>query len=173
MPFEADFYAQKSQQVQKKGMILLGSWATLNILSGSTGYFLSEKSPRYFHQMNAAWNLVNLGIAGFAYYQIAQNDVLSWNYSESLQQLQSLDKILLFNAGLDIGYMATGAWLWERGLRKDSNRLIGYGKSLLLQGGFLFAFDVVLYLLHSPLTNGLINISDQLEITASGLRIHF
>ncbi|SMO74230.1 hypothetical protein SAMN06265219_10942 [Gracilimonas mengyeensis] len=154
-------------------MILLGSWATLNILSGSTGYFLSEKSPRYFHQMNAAWNLVNLGIAGFAYYQIAQNDVLSWNYSESLQQLQSLDKILLFNAGLDIGYMATGAWLWERGLRKDSNRLIGYGKSLLLQGGFLFAFDVVLYLLHSPLTNGLINISDQLEITASGLRIHF
>ncbi|WP_020403391.1 DUF6992 family protein [Gracilimonas tropica] len=171
--FDPQFYAQKSQNLQKKGMILLGSWATLNILSGSAGYFLSENDSKYFHQMNAGWNLVNLGISGFALYSISQMDISTLSYSKSVTELKNLDKILLFNAGLDIGYMATGAWLWDRGIRKDSQRLKGYGKSLILQGGFLFAFDLVLYLIHSPLTNNLIQLSDQFELTASGFRINF
>lgn len=171
--FDAQFYAQESQNLQKKGMILLGSWATLNILSGSTGYFLSENDTKYFHQMNAGWNFVNLGIAGFALYGISQMDASALSYSESLGELQNLDKILLFNAGLDVGYMAAGAWLWERGIRKESQRLEGYGKSLILQGGFLFVFDLVLYMIHAPLTNDLLQLSDQFEITASGFRIHF
>ena len=154
-------------------MIFLGSWAVLNILSGSAGYLLSENDTKYFHQMNAGWNLVNLGIAGIALHGISQMDVSSLSYSESLTELQNLDKILLFNAGLDVGYMATGAWLWERGLRKNSQRLEGYGKSLVLQGGFLFAFDLVLYLIHSPLTNDLIQLSDQFELTATGFRVNF
>jgi len=171
--FDTQFYAQKSFDLQKKGMIFLGSWATLNILSGSSGYFLSENSSRYFHQMNAGWNLVNLGIAGFALYNISMTDVTALSYSESLNELQNLDKLLLFNAGLDVGYMATGAWLWERGLRKNSNRLEGYGKSLVLQGAFLFAFDLVLYMLHSPITGELLNISESLTLTANGFRIDF
>ena len=171
--FDAQFYAQKSHDLQKKGMIFLGSWAVLNILSGSAGYLLSENDTKYFHQMNAGWNLVNLGIAGIALHGISQMDVSSLSYSESLTELQNLDKILLFNAGLDVGYMATGAWLWERGLRKNSQRLEGYGKSLVLQGGFLFAFDLVLYLIHSPLTNDLIQLSDQFELTATGFRVNF
>lgn len=123
--------------------------------------------------MNAGWNFVNLGIAGFALYGISQMDASALSYSESLGELQNLDKILLFNAGLDVGYMAAGAWLWERGIRKESQRLEGYGKSLILQGGFLFMFDLVLYMIHAPLTNDLLQLSDQFEITASGFRIHF
>lgn len=171
--FDAQFYPQKSQDLQKKGMILLGSWASLNILSGSVGYFLSENDTKYFNQMNAGWNFVNLGIASFALYKISQMDASALSYSESLTELQNLDKILLFNAGLDLGYMATGAWLWERGNRKDSHRLRGYGKSLILQGAFLFAFDLILHFMHTPLTNELIQLSDQIEITGSGFRVNF
>lgn len=171
--FSTQNYAQKSLDLQKKGMIFLGSWGTLNLISGSTGYFLSENSTKYFHQMNAGWNLVNLGIAGFALYSISTIDVSSLNYSQSLSKLQNLDKILLFNAGLDIGYMATGAWLWERGLRKDSKRLEGYGKSMLLQGGFLLVFDLILYTLHNPYTKGLLSISENFQFTATGFRIGF
>lgn len=171
--FDAQIYAQKSFDLQKKGMIFLGSWAGLNIISGSAGYFLSENDTKYFHQMNAGWNLVNLGISGFALYSISQMDATSLSYAEGVTELQNLDKILLFNAGLDVGYMATGAWIWERGLRKDSDRMVGYGKSLLVQGGFLLAFDLALYLLHSPITNDSINASDGFELTASGFRINF
>lgn len=171
--FYAQNYAQKSFDLQKKGMIILGSWATLNLISGSTGYFLSVNDHKYFHQMNAGWNLVNLGIAGFALYNLGQTDASIMSYSESVSELQNLDKILLFNAGLDFGYMAAGAWLWERGIRKSSQRLQGYGKSLILQGGFLLAFDVILYLMHSPLTNELIKIPEQIELTANGFKVYF
>ena len=171
--FDAQFYAQKSFNLQKKGMIFLGSWATLNILSGTSGYFLSEKSTKYFHQMNAGWNLVNIGIAGFALYNISMTDVSTLSYSQSVNELRNLDKILLLNTGLDVGYMAAGAWLWERGVRKNSTRLEGYGKSLILQGAFLFAFDLILYLNHSPITGDLIGLSESLTITASGFRIDF
>ena len=171
--FDAQNYAQKSYDLQKNGMIVLGTWATLNLISGSAGYFLSAKNTKYFHQMNAGWNIVNLGIAGFALYNLGQSDASLMGYSESLSELRNLDKILLFNAGLDFGYMAAGAWLWERGLRKDSERLEGYGKSLILQGGFLLAFDLVLYLLHSPITNELVNQANRIQVTASGFRINF
>ncbi|WP_421773923.1 DUF6992 family protein [Gracilimonas sp.] len=154
-------------------MIFLGSWAILNILSGSTGHFLSEKPTKYFHQMNAGWNLVNAGIAGFALYSISQVDVSALSYTQSLNELRKLDQILLLNAGLDVGYMAAGAWLWERGIRKESSRLEGYGKSLILQGGFLLAFDIVLYLMHSPITTDLLQLTENVEITASGFRINF
>lgn len=171
--FDAKYYAQKSLDLQKKGMILLGSWATLNIISGSIGYSLSENDSKYFHQMNAGWNLVNLGIASFALYHLGQSEASILSHSETILELQNLDKILLLNAGLDIGYMATGAWLWERGIRKQSHKLKGYGKSLLLQGGFLLVFDVILYLIHSPITGEAINFVDQFEISANGFRINF
>jgi hypothetical protein len=171
--FDAQNYAQKSFDLQKKGMIVLGSWATLNLISGSTGYFLSENDSKYFHQMNAGWNIINLGIAGFALYNLSQSDATLMTYPDIITDLQSLDKILLFNAGLDLGYMAAGAWLWERGLRKKSSRLRGYGKSLLLQGGFLLAFDLILYLMHSPLTNELIKDPERFQITSNGFRIYF
>lgn len=171
--FNPQFYAQKSQKLQKKGMIFLGSWATLNIFSGSAGYFLSEGEVKYIHQMNAGWNLVNVGIAGLALHSLSHSDASSISYSEAQSKLQNLDKILLLNTGLDVGYMATGAWLWERGIRKDSRRLIGYGKSLIIQGGFLLAFDLVLYLIHSPITSDLIMEGNQIELTANGIRINF
>ena len=171
--FDTHIYAQKSFDLQKKGMIFLGTWAGLNIISGSAGYFLSEDDTKYFHQMNAGWNLVNLGIAGFALYSISQVDASTLNYSEAVIDLQNLDKVLLLNAGLDVGYMATGAWIWERGLRKGSERLEGYGKSLLIQGGFLLVFDLVLYLLHSPITNNIITQSDTFQLTATGFRVNF
>lgn len=170
--FDTQFYAQKSYDLQKNGMIFLGSWATLNILSGSAGYFLSEDDTKYFHQMNAGWNLVNLGIAGFALYNIHQMDASVLSYSHALSELQNLDKILLLNAGLDVGYMAAGAWLWDRSIRKNSPRLKGYGKSIILQGGFLLVFDLVLYLIHTPITGDLIQLSNQFEVTASGFKIN-
>lgn len=58
-----------------------------------------------------------------------------------------MQKILLFNAGLDVGYMLGGVYLLERGKRevKNAERLRGFGRSILLQGAFLFVFDLSLH----------------------------
>ena len=60
--FDPEFYFERSISIQKTGMIILGSWATLNIISGTAGYYLSEGDTRYFHQMNAYIRLMKNGL---------------------------------------------------------------------------------------------------------------
>ncbi len=170
--FHAQDALKNSQKIQKTGMIVLGSWATLNIISGTVGFYSVRGDHKYFHQMNAFWNVVNLGIAGFGY-NGASNLDLRMNYEDAISEMQSFERILLINAGLDLAYIGTGIWLWNRGLRKGSDRQVGYGKSLILQGGFLLAFDLALYAIHSPRTQELLRISDQLSFNGSGFTFSF
>jgi hypothetical protein len=157
---------EKRISMNSNGMLVLGGWAISNIAIGGIGMTQTSGNTRYFHQMNAAWNTVNLAIAGFGYYGL-RNQSPDITLSETIFEFHNFEKILLFNAGLDIGYMAIGAYLWERGIRKDSNRLIGYGQSMILQGGFLFTFDVILYLLSRTESSALINSLDRIQFTGT------
>ena len=154
--------------MNSKGMLILGGWAISNIVVGGIGMTQTHGSTRYFHQMNAAWNTVNLAIAGFGFYGMKNQDI-NLNLSDTISEFHSFEKILLFNAGLDVGYVAIGAYLWERGLRKENERLAGYGQSMILQGGFLFTFDLVLYFLNSAESSKLLNQLDKVEFTGTAL----
>jgi len=156
-----------------KAMYVLAGWSVTNIAIGTLGYFSSSNSGsrKYFHQMNAAWNIVNLGIAGLALYQYGQADPASFSFAESLSEAQSIENILMLNIGLNVGYIATGGYLWERGLRKKSDRLTGYGQSLILQGGFLLLFDSTLYLLNNTNNQQLQSIIEKISINGTQLSI--
>jgi hypothetical protein len=127
----------------KQGMLILGSWAVLNLLLGSIAIFRTRGQSQAFHQMNAYWNVVNLGIAVFGFWQASQVAVL--NFWEVLVAQQQIEKILLANSALDFGYMALGLYLIERGRRTDKDKWVGFGKSIVLQGAFLLFFDAILY----------------------------
>ncbi len=127
----------------RQGMMILGSWALLNLLIGTIGSFRTRGQVQAFHQMNAYWNLVNLGIAGYGFWQASQISLVV-NFWEVLTAQQEIEKVLLFNAALDLAYMAIGFFLVERGLRLEKERWIGSGKSILLQGAFLLLFDGIL-----------------------------
>ncbi|MBN8230506.1 hypothetical protein JYK02_23620 [Corallococcus macrosporus] len=142
-------------RVNQTAMGILFGWAVLNIGTGVAGHFASEGETRAFFQANAAWNVVNLVIAGLGYHGQATADPASWDLARSLAEGQRMEKLLLFNAGLDVGYIAFGGLLWERGLRKDSDRLKGWGKSVLMQGAFLLVFDGVLTFLNAKLNGEL------------------
>ena len=135
------------------GMKLLGGWALANIVTGSLGRSQTTGTTRYFHEMNAGWNAVNLTIASVALMTLP--DVSTWTLDQGFQEASRLDKILLFNAGLDLGYMALGYALIERGKRLDSSRLQGYGQSLILQGAFLFVFDLAFAYFHVDITEAI------------------
>jgi len=55
------------------------------------------------------------------------------------------------NTGLDVGYMLGGLYLIERSknAEKKPERLKGFGKSIILQGAFLFAFDLTAYFIQA------------------------
>jgi hypothetical protein len=137
---------------QKIGMLVLGSWSAGNILTGLALKSKSEGEDAYFHQMNVLWNSVNLSIAALGYMHAKKEQLVSEPISVLEKQLK-LEKSLLFNTGLDLAYIATGALLLERsntvGSLKKHNQYRGYGRSIILQGSFLFLFDLSFYLLES------------------------
>jgi hypothetical protein len=138
-------FNQTRIQKQKTGMLILGSWAIGNM--ALSGILLSGKEgeTKAFHQMQIGWNVVNLGLAAAGFLGAMHVDPGSLDLYHSIQEQHKMEKILLFNAGLDVGYMLSGAYLLERSRRIDGKnpaQLKGFGRSILLQGAFLFVFDL-------------------------------
>ena len=150
-------YNTASLNHQQTAMLTLGGWAVTNIGVGLALRSGAEGSTKHFHEMNALWNGVNLAIAGFGYYGSLQSDPAAWDLATSLQKHGSFQKVLLFNTGLDVGYVLGGLYLTERARRPGVNgdRLKGFGRSIMLQGGFLFVFDLANYLIATKLNGAL------------------
>lgn len=138
-----DFYT-RSQQINRSGLYFLGGWAAANMAVGTYGWMRYEGDIRYFHQMNAAWNLVNAGIASWALLNISREDISGLSDHELLRKHIRTENIFLINAGLDILYMAGGAWMLQASSRNEeyADMLKGYGQSVIMQGAFLFLFDL-------------------------------
>ncbi len=134
---------------QRKAMLALGGWAIGNIGVGLALRGNTTGETRRFHEMNAIWNVVNLGIAGFGYWSALGEDPSALGAWGGMREDLKFQKILLFNAGLDVGYVLGGLYLRERSNRSGADRdlLRGYGNSVILQGGFLFVFDLVNFLI--------------------------
>ena len=161
--------------IQKNGMYVLGSWALGNF--AISGYYMTKTRDRnfYFHQMNVFWNVVNIGIAGIGYAGALQSP-LGLGLEQTVEEYRSFGRILGINAALDVGYVMTGLFLKSRGKKSDSHseRLIGYGNSLVLQGSFLFVFDVTLaYINHYALTQMAEAYSLEISAVPWGLRVRF
>jgi len=137
----------KRIEINRAAMLTLGGWAVGNFIVSGLLVGRSDGSTKAFYQMNAGWNLINLGLAGFGYYSALKADPAALDLYASVKEQYGIEKTFLFNAGLDVGYMLGGLYLTERAKNtvKNPERLKGFGQSILLQGGFLFAFDLVTY----------------------------
>lgn len=166
----------KSVKNNNTGMYILGSWAILNIASGAWGMSSKNGSPKYFYQMNLFWNTVNLGIAGYALISSISTDFAALSPAQMMDKQLTTEKVLLINAGLDVLYMAGGAFMLSKSKTstKRPDLLKGYGQSLLLQGGFLFVFDGIMYLVQHRLhTNFLENMQLSFGPQAFQLALRF
>ncbi len=74
------------------------------------------------------------------------------------------------NAGLDVAYLATAAFLWQRGDATADARLVGLGQALLIQGAFLLGFDITLAVLSGRLTDELLLGIDVMPGGGAGVR---
>jgi hypothetical protein len=163
-------FNQKRVKINKTGMIILGSWAAGNIVMSPLIGRHTSGSDKYFHQMNAMWNSVNLVIAGIGYYGAMKENAGILTGWQSVEAQQSIEKILLVNSALDVAYIIGGLYLMERANRNDNpDRLNGFGKSIILQGSFLLAFDVIMYAIHNSNGNDLPNILKFVALTPQGI----
>jgi len=145
-------------QHTRNAMWVLGGWASANVLVGAIG-LARAKTPqnRAFHQMNLGWGVINLSLAASGIWTATHTDPTQLDWLQSMNAQQKLQRIFLLNAGLDVGYIMAGAWMQERAgnVTKNSDRLRGFGRSIALQGAFLFVFDLGAYFYHTRLDAGL------------------
>ncbi len=162
-PGYVDYY-DESLVINNIGMGVLGGWALANMSLGAYGWSQYKGQESYFHQMNLFWNTVNLTIAGFALYGNVSSDYSLLSGKELLDMQLKTQRIFLIDGALDVGYVATGFLLKYLAPRYPKNelRLQGYGNSVILQGSFLFVFDLVMYGLHRSHRNGFL---DQLSLS--------
>jgi hypothetical protein len=160
-------------RINRVGMGILGSWAIGNIAVSGISILNTKGEAKAFHQMNTGWNVVNLAIAGFGYYSALRGET-DLSLLESLQEHESMKQILLLNAGLDAAYIAGGFYLMERA-KNSSNKeqLRGFGKSVILQGGFLLLFDGIMFYLHNRHGKSAIYENVALAATPDGIGIVF
>jgi len=165
-------FNQSRKQITKTGMLVLGSWAVGNMAVSGLLMPGASGSRYYFHQMNVFWNVVNLGLAGFGFYNALQMDPSGAGVSSTVSEYYSLQKTLLFNAGLDLAYVAGGLYLLERAKNNESreNQFRGYGRSIILQGAFLLAFDVALFFVLDSRSDQLL---PYLNVSADGIGMRF
>lgn len=135
------------------GMALLIIWASVNILAGILGWIFGKGTTRYFFQMNAFWNLVNLGIGLSGYLGSAGADLSLLTKEGIVAAYHDMQNLYILNAGLDVAYIAIAFFLIERSKNKLHwhSLLRGYGLSLIVQGAFLFVFDLVMFFVHKNL----------------------
>jgi hypothetical protein len=156
VPFNATRVA-----VDKRLMVGLGTWASTNFVASGMGWSQAKSMESlYFHQMNVMWNVVNIGLAipGYVKANKARTDL---TYAETLREQKKTEKIFLVNTCVDVAYVSCG-WLLLNKSKESGpfeQRQSGYGKSLLLQGGFLFLFDLTAYLTHTTHAKQLVNSS--------------
>lgn len=141
-------FLEKQQHILLLAMGILFFWAVGNMLF-STISLLGKPTPpekrMAFHQMNLAWAFINsiIVVWGITHPLF---EGLSPTTSSLLNELQWLKDIFLLNAGLDILYMLVGFYLHRRKSGRKPLRANGFGQAIILQGGFLFIFDSMLWM---------------------------
>ena len=169
-----DFNTQRTKTDQKL-MLSLGSWASANIVGSGIGWARSNNEEnKYFHQMNVMWNLVNLGLAIPGYIKAKQDNSVTSVY-HLLEAQRKTETVFLVNAGIDLAYIGSGLLLRSRALHVEkSSQFMGYGNSMILQGGFLLLFDWIAYSIHRKnAKNQLAPILQKIEPSDQGIGLKY
>ncbi|GAA4055872.1 hypothetical protein GCM10022409_48930 [Hymenobacter glaciei] len=142
-----------------RGLALLAAWVLLNLIG--SGYYLAHADRRqeafHFHGMNVLWNLVNAGLAAWGILRLHFSPPAGLDAAELLNSQHFYETLFAVNAGLDVLYVLAGSYLRRRATRPNQTRperLLGYGRSLWVQGGFLLLFDGVMWALLHWLARG-------------------
>jgi hypothetical protein len=120
-------------------MFILVVWALLNISYWYIKGRHKSGNLKYYWQMNAIWNVINLIIAvASLFITIAFRS----NYNNNLNTQELIIWILAINILLDLCYVGFGVAL-ENNNKNKPIKYKGWGLSIQLQGAFLFLFDTL------------------------------
>jgi hypothetical protein len=149
------------QAVTQSGLYYLLGWAIFNIVVGGVLAFAGKGAWKPFGIFSAGWNVVNLALAANGIHDATAAMTQHFTVLEAIREVAFLKTLFLINAGLDVAYITWGLWLRDKSTYTETKRErnLGWGWSLILQGGFLLVFDSVMgWLNHELLVKLLLDV---------------
>ncbi len=168
-------YNNARMYINKTGMKVLGAWGIASIAEGGIGYFTAKKDEwKYFHEMNAAWGVVNTGIAVLSLSRARKEAAARINAEDAYARYKSDKKLYLINAGLDVVYIAAGVGLakYSENAKNNPEMWSGFGKSIVIQGVFLLIFDNVMYTTHSRYNSLWFRLMNEIHVSNTGIGVN-
>ena len=142
----------RHNKISKTAITALAGWSVASVVLGLVEQNNSDGEVRQFHKRNVLFGGINLGFSGLALLRMHLEASRIYAPAETFKRTRATQKVLLFNAGLDLAYIAYGLYTRERAFRYTGDkrdRLRGTGNSLLVQSGFLTALDFIQYFLQN------------------------
>lgn len=121
------------------------AWGLFSVVAGLR--WLWQRDP-YWQGVGiqfAAWGAIDGLIAGVGGWQSRRRYRQAADPNATAVQAQetrNLRRLLWINTGLDVFYVLGGAWLARRRGAEDA-RWRGHGHGIMVQGAFLFVFDLI------------------------------
>lgn len=163
---------QLKLKTNRHGMHVLGAWGVVNIGEGLIGYATAKEPQwKYFNEMNAIWGVVNAGIVGAGLAGIRKQMDEQLDCGEALHQYEGIKRLYLINMGLDVVYAGVGVYLTQQAqiTHGNADELRGFGRSLMMQGAFLFVFDNVMYASHQRRNSAWYHLLQGVCVTGNGV----
>ncbi|MFC5380950.1 DUF6992 family protein [Aquipuribacter nitratireducens] len=130
--------ASRLLAVRRGVALALTTWSSASLGAAGLLAVLGRRRPRLrgAARQTAAWGAVDLAIA------VAAHRGAEAPVEDPVEATRALRRLLLLNAGLDVGYVAAGLLLARRG-RVRGRDVVGDGAAVVVQGAFLLALDTV------------------------------
>jgi hypothetical protein len=135
-----------SEKFQRTVSNRLLAWSILSMVGGALLQLARAPFWRAFGQQAIGWGAIDAALAIFGRRGLEQKVQRGYLPAEAANDLHNLRRLLWFNAGLDVLYMLGGLAL----LRREDETPRGHGAGILVQGIFLFKFDLIHALLAKP-----------------------
>ncbi len=141
----------KKNSLNRKGMVVLASWAGANIAGSVAGYALTNSyQEKEFYLMNGCWGAINLGLS---LPSLLSKDKPTGTWQDVQKKQTNIEKIFLANTMLDVVYVVGGAYYINYANQQtnelEKQRGLGFGKSIMIQGAGLFLFDLTMTVLNN------------------------
>jgi hypothetical protein len=128
--------------VSQKLSLRLLLWGVLSMVVGGVLYRQSGLRRGMGAQF-FGWGLIDALLALFGLFNLPRQRAIppAAQPAAQAQERQKLRRILWVNTVLDVFYVAGGVWFWQKHGR-DNPEKQGHALGVIIQGGFLFFFDL-------------------------------
>ncbi len=119
----------------------LCTWALFSMLAGSALMIFGDTGWRAFGLQSLAWGAIDALIAWFGLQRLQKQNIIPGDDAAEENEASRMRRILWINNALDVLYVAGGTALVYF-LGRDNLFWRGTGWGIILQGAFLYVFDL-------------------------------